>query len=129
MFLVLVSSIAFATTWQQPPQEVLDVLHAAQNPYTWMSPAGEHAVLMRQVKYPPLSDRAAAMLPLAGIRIDARTNGYHGRNGYEDPVLLDIESGDQVPLDVGGKRVLSLSWSAPVCSRCFLWSESGLAPV
>ena len=38
MLIALFTTAALATTWQQPPQEVLDVLHAPQNPQTWVSP-------------------------------------------------------------------------------------------
>ena len=112
MLVVLLTALAFATPWQQPPQAILDVLHAPQSPNTWVSPDATHAVLMQRVNYPPLADRAAAMLPLAGIRVDARTNGFHGRNGYEDPLLLKFKDGSQVPLELRGTRVLRAIWSA-----------------
>jgi dipeptidyl aminopeptidase/acylaminoacyl peptidase len=112
MFVALLSAVALATTWQQPPQPILEVLHAPQTPWPWTSPDAEHALLLRYVQYPPLADKAAAMVPLAGIRVDARTNGYHGWYGYGDPVLVHIETGEQTPLDLGGVRVLDVEWSA-----------------
>lgn len=110
--LCLLPAMAQSTPWRQPPQKILDVLHAPQNPQARPSPDARHALLFRRVMYPPLADRAAAMVPLAGIRVDARTNGFHGRNGYDAPALLKISDGRQTPLDVGGARVLSVRWSA-----------------
>lgn len=112
MFIALLSAVALATAWQQPPAPILEVLHAPQTPWPWTSPDAQHVVLLRSVRYPPLADRAAAMAPLAGIRVDTRTNGYHGWNGYADPAVLRIETGEQTPLDLGGKRVLGVVWSA-----------------
>ncbi|MEE2750145.1 MAG: S9 family peptidase, partial [Myxococcota bacterium] len=112
MLIALFTTAALATTWQQPPQEVLDVLHAPQNPQTWVSPTADHALLMRGVYYPPLADKASAMVPLAGIRVNANTNNFHGRNGYEDPVLLNMADGTQKPLELDGTRILRVSWSA-----------------
>jgi dipeptidyl aminopeptidase/acylaminoacyl peptidase len=103
---------AGATTWQQPPEAILEVLHAAEMPSTWTSPDGRHALLMQRETYPPLADRAAAMVPLAGIRVDARTHGYHGRRGYTGPHLLDLEDGEDTAVDVGDARVLGVAWSA-----------------
>ena len=113
MLVLLLSALtAIATSWQQPPAEVLDVLHAEQMPSTWTSPDGRSALLTQRVTYPPLADRAAAMLPLAGIRIDARTNSYHGRNGYASPRLLSLEDGSESPIDIGDARILGVAWSA-----------------
>ena len=109
--LSLFVAAALATTWQQPPPEILEVLHAPATPSMWTSPDAQTALLMTPVKYPPLADRAAAMLPLAGIRVDARTGGFHGRSGYTGPTILDIESGESHPVELGGARVLGVDWS------------------
>ncbi|MBZ0269572.1 prolyl oligopeptidase family serine peptidase [bacterium] len=111
MLAALLSAVILATTWQQPPPGILEVLHAPQTPWPWTSPDGSHMLLLRSVYYPPLADRAAAMAPLAGIRVDTRTNAIHGREGYEDPVLVEIATGKQTPLDLGGARVLRVAWS------------------
>ncbi|MFT4627717.1 MAG: dipeptidyl aminopeptidase/acylaminoacyl peptidase, partial [Myxococcota bacterium] len=109
--LALLTAAALATTWQQPPQAILDVLHAPLTPSARMSPDGEHALLVRPIQYPALADKAAAMLPLAGVRVDARTNGHHGWSGYEDPILLTVADGAQLPLEPGGP-IVGIEWSA-----------------
>ena len=45
--------------WQQPSQEILDVLHSQQFPHVWASPAGDHLVIADRVLYPPLSELPA----------------------------------------------------------------------
>ena len=104
---------ATPTTWQQPPEEVLEVLHAPDLPSVWTGPGGRHLLLLTPVRYPPLQDRATAMVPLAGIRVDSRTNGFHGRSGYVSPRVLRVEDGHEAPVAIGtGTRVLQVYWSA-----------------
>ena len=106
-------AVASATTWQQPPDELLEVLRAPDPPSTWIAPGGEHVLLATPVRYPPLADQAAAMHPLAGLRVDARTNAHHGRQGYSSPRVLSSAAGEELSLDVpDGARVLTASWSA-----------------
>ena len=109
---ILVALTAFATPWQQPDQEILDVLHAPSTPWTSVSPDAAHILLADTVRYPPLADRAAAMLPLAGIRVDGRTNAIHGNSGRTALRLLDVASGLETSLDIGGARLLDANWSA-----------------
>ena len=110
-FFVFWIHAAMATPWQQPPGEVLDVLHAPPNPGLWISPDATHALEVRRVMYPPLADKASGMRPLAGIRVDTRNNGRHGATNYEQPVIIRIEDGQRTPLDVGDMPVLGSSWS------------------
>jgi len=112
LVLILSALSAVATPWQQPPAEILEVLHAPEMPDAWTSPDGRTALLTQRVTYPPLADRAAALVPLAGIRVDARTNSYHGWNGYASPRLLALDDGTETPVDIGEARILTVAWSA-----------------
>ena len=112
MLAFLLSATVWATTWQQPAEEVMEVLHAPQNPVSWMSPTTDSALFARRVRYPPLADKASEMLPLAGIRVDGKTNGFHGSRTYEDLQIFHMEDGVQTPLDLGGHRMLGMVWSA-----------------
>ncbi len=40
-----------------------------------LNPAGDALALFTPLRYPPLADLAQPMLPLAGVRINPRTNG------------------------------------------------------
>ena len=110
VFLLLFSMVSLATPWKQPPEEILAVLHAESVPRVQASADGEALLLLSPVKYPPLADRAAAMLPLAGVRVDGRSGGPHGRSGYTRPrVRVD---GAEVDIALPeGARVLSAHWA------------------
>ena len=105
--------VAFGSTWQQPSQEILDVLHAPGLPWVWSNPDGSHLLLAQPVQYPPLADRAATMHELAGIRVDPTTNGFHGDSSATSPKVLATESG-AAPIDLGlpeGLRLIDVDWA------------------
>src|SRR5688572_3295683 len=89
---------AFAVDWQKPPRAVLDVLLAPEIPSAQPSPDGAWLMLLTPVRYPPLSQRAAPMHPVAGIRIDPVTNGFFARTGSVAPTVVSVEDGSTRPL-------------------------------
>jgi len=91
-------SLQSETEWQSPPEDILEVLYAQQLPWVWMAPTGEYLLLADPVLYPPLSELAAPMYKLAGIRINPALNDIHGRHGGTLPSLLEVESGVTIPL-------------------------------
>ena len=112
LFLLVFTISALATTWQQPPQDILEVLHADDLPWVWTAPDGAHLLLADGVDYPPLAERAAPMLELAGERVDPTTNGFHGWQGATTPRLLRVEDGRETPLPLpDGAQLLSVSWT------------------
>ena len=50
-----------ATGWQSPSEELLQVLHAPQLPWTWIAPTGDYMLLADPMLYPPLVELAAPM--------------------------------------------------------------------
>ncbi len=101
-----------ATEWQQPPQEILDVLHAPQLPWVWTAPGGQHLLLADPVSYPDLAELAAPMHELAGMRVDPTVNGFHGNRGATAPRLLRIADGAEVPLPLPeDAELLDVSWT------------------
>ncbi len=100
------------TTWQAPPAEVMEVLHAPKLPWVWTAPSGAHLLLADPVVYPPLADAAAGWLELAGRRIDPRTGGFHGEWGATSPRLVDVADGRTIPLDLPeDTELLGVSWT------------------
>lgn len=63
--------------YQQPPKEILEVLHAEPTPSVSVSPANDRALLIHAERYPPIADLAQPMLRLAGLRLNPRTSGPH----------------------------------------------------
>ena len=99
--------------WQQPPREVMEVLHAPQLPRVWTAPTGEHMLLADPVLYPPLAEMAGPMHVLAGMRVDPTTNNTHGRHGATSPRLVRVEGGAEMPLGLPDDvEVMSVRWTA-----------------
>ena len=112
LLLLSVLTAMAATTWQQPPQEVLDVLNAKDLPWVWTAPDGAHLLLADGVDYPALAERAAPMLELAGERMDPSTNGFHGWQGATQPRLLGVQDGEQTALPIpDDAQLLDVSWT------------------
>lgn len=104
---------AAATGWQQPPEDILEVLHAPPLPWYWIAPGEGHLLLADPVLYPPLAELAAPMHKLAGIRVDPALNGFHGRHGGTSPRLVRVDTGDTTALDLpAGAEVHDVVWTA-----------------
>ena len=115
MSLLLLSAVlsAHATDWQQPPQEVLDVLHAPQLPWVWTAPSGKHLLLADPVSYASLEEYAAGWYELGGVRIKPGTGLRHGSHGGTSPRIVPVEGGSEVALDLPDDAELhSVSWTA-----------------
>jgi dipeptidyl aminopeptidase/acylaminoacyl peptidase len=109
---LLLSTPTFATEWQSPPQEVLDVLHAPRLPWVWSAPSGEHLLLADPVTYPPLSEYAAGWHELAGVRIKPGTGTMHGWQGATSPRIVVVKGGAQKPLPLPeGAEVHDVAWT------------------
>jgi len=112
LFLLIIVFSALATTWQQPPEEILEVLHAEDLPWVWTAPDGAHLLMADGVDYPPLAERAAPMHELAGIRVDPTNNNTHGEQGATDPRLLRVVDGVETPLALpDDAQLLWLTWT------------------
>ena len=99
--------------WQSPPEDILEVLHAPQLPWVWTSPSGEYLFLADPVDYPPLSELAAPMHKLAGIRVNPGTNGMYGSYGAISPRLVEVDGGAEIPLRLPpGLKILGVDFSA-----------------
>ncbi|MBA2319955.1 MAG: S9 family peptidase, partial [Deltaproteobacteria bacterium] len=108
------SALALAgTPWMHPPDDVLAVLNAPEIPVVQVNPTRDLLLLLTPVRYPPLADKAAPMVKVAGLRINPRTNGFHGVSGAVSPALLSAEGGEIRPLPLPeGLRVLDVAWTA-----------------
>ena len=79
-------------TWQKPPKEIMDVLNAPLLPSVWTSPTGKYMIMADPIIYPPLEELASDMLKLAGIRVNPRNNGNHGKTSGTGVVLRQTDS-------------------------------------
>ncbi len=105
-------SLQTATVWQTPPKDIMEVLHSPQLPWVWTAPTGEYLLLADPVLFPTLTELAAPMNKLAGIRVNPANNGHHGRHGATSPRLVRIEDGVTTPLDLPeDAEVYNIEWT------------------
>ncbi len=101
-----------SNTWQTPPSEIMDVLHAPQLPWVWTSPTGEYLLLADPVTYPPLAEMGSTMHKLAGMRVNPANNGYHGQHGGTSPRLIRIEDKQEIPINLPeGAEIHNINWT------------------
>lgn len=102
-----------ASTWQSPPETVLEVLHAQQFPRVWTAPTGRCLLLTDLVLYPSLAELAAPMHKLAGIRVNPVINSHHGSHGGIYPRLVQVDNGVTTSLDLPvNSEVYDVKWAA-----------------
>ncbi len=67
--------------YNQPPQNILDVLHAPNPPSPMVDPTSSRIMLVSWVKYPSIKQVAEPYLKLAGVRVEPRTRRKHDTPG------------------------------------------------
>src|SRR3984885_11727539 len=82
--------------YQQPPREIRDVLNALPTPVISVSPQRDYAIFLQGVRYPPIAQVAQPFLPLAGIRVDANTNGVHMAAYYVSLAIKRLPGGEDI---------------------------------
>ena len=85
---VLAASLACAATapsaprgYDQPPKNILDVLHAPEPPGAFVSPTRQAMLLVTTQVFPPMSRVAAPYLKLAGSRVEIANHSKHDTPG------------------------------------------------
>lgn len=86
--------------YHQPSKDVVDVLNAPPTPAVSVSPQHDAVIFMQSVRYPSISEVAQPMLRLAGIRIDAMTNGMHLAQNYRALTLKRLPDGADISVDL-----------------------------
>jgi dipeptidyl aminopeptidase/acylaminoacyl peptidase len=109
---LLLLPFAFATEWQSPSEDVLEVLHAKHLPWVWTAPSGQHLLMADPVIYPPLSEYAAGWHELAGMRVDPTVGRTHGRHGGTSPRLMRVDDSSETPLALPeGAELHNVTWT------------------
>src|SRR5450755_3917561 len=112
---LLLSLLAVATgdeAYKKPSQPILDVLNAPETPRAFVSPSYTHVLLAEPLRYPPISDVAAPMLRLAGVRINPRNNGPHRAPMFTSLVLKRVEDGVETRIGLpAGVQISIPKWS------------------
>ena len=69
------------SSYDKPPQALMDVLHAPTPPTPVMSPTRESAMLVTWVEFPSIARVAEPFLKLAGIRVEPANHSNHATSG------------------------------------------------
>lgn len=69
------------SSYDKPPANILDVLHAPSSPTPVLSPTRDRAVLVTWVEYPSIARVAEPFLKLAGVRVERRNRSNHSTPG------------------------------------------------
>ncbi len=67
--------------YDQPPRNILDVLHAPAPPTAYVSPARQAMLLVAWEEFPPMARVAAPYLKLAGSRVEIANHSKHDTPG------------------------------------------------
>jgi dipeptidyl aminopeptidase/acylaminoacyl peptidase len=75
------SPIEGASGYNQPPKNILDVMHAPSPPMPRVSPTQDAILLVSWQDYPPISRVATPFLRLAGVRVEPKNHSKHDTPG------------------------------------------------
>ncbi len=100
-----------ASTYEKPPQQVLDALVAPPPPVASVSPTRDYVLLLQPVRYPSITEVAQPMARLAGMRIDIRTNGMHLAPVFPQFVLKRLSDNTDVTINPAGAKFSRPAWS------------------
>jgi len=70
-----------ASGYNQPPKNILDVMHAPSPPVPDVSPTDDAILLVSWQDYPPMSRVATPFLRLAGVRVEPKNHSKHDSPG------------------------------------------------
>src|SRR5712692_10867141 len=93
--------------YQKPPKAILDVLNAPVTPRASVGRTRDVVLLYSQELYPPIADVARPFLRLAGVRIDAATNGPHNPPRYDHLALKQVADGAEKEIALPGGFIVS----------------------
>ncbi len=72
---------AAISSYDKPPQAIMDVLHAPTPPTPVMSPTRDSVMLVTWVEFPSIARVAEPFLKLAGIRVEPANHSNHSTSG------------------------------------------------
>ena len=107
--------------YRLPPQDIVDIVDAAPSPFTSLSPDRRHLLLLHRKALPSIAELARPMERLAGLRLDAATNGRHGPASVSGLSVIDLESDETRDFDTpDGAGLSDFTWSPDGTKAAFL---------
>lgn len=112
LMLMLSASVFAQAGYKRPPKEIQEILEAPAIPAVSVSPRGEKIAMLEPLRYPPISELAAPMLRLAGLRINPKNNAQHRQPYFLSLTLKNILDGKESPVKLPpGTKIASPKWS------------------
>ena len=100
------------STYNLPPQEVIDIVDAKPEPTVSLSPDARWMLFVERDAMPDISDLARRMVALAGVRIDPTANGGFQTDFLRGLSLREREGTSAKPIAVPAPaRIGTVSWS------------------
>lgn len=98
--------------YQKPSPAITAVMETPRTPAIDVNPTGDYALVVERERYRSISDLAAPMIPLAGIRINPNNDGPSRPLPISSLKLLRISDGStrSIGLVPGGKAIAT-EWS------------------
>jgi dipeptidyl aminopeptidase/acylaminoacyl peptidase len=100
------------TSYQLPPQEVIDVIDAKPEPAVSLSPNGSWMMFVQRDAMPSIGDVARRQLRLAGLRIDPQADSRFAASYWSGVSLRKTERSTDPPIEIlTDSKVASVTWS------------------
>ncbi len=99
------------TTYQKPPQAILDVLHAEPSPSVSLNPSRDTLALVQYARYPGIAELAEPQLRLAGQRFNPKTSGPARPPRVTAITFMPVEGGHPRPVELPAGKVGAPDWS------------------
>ena len=115
-------SVETVSGYNQPPQYILDVMHAPTPPEPVVSPTNDAILLVYWQSYPSLARVATPFLRLAGVRVEPRNHSKHDTpGGYGiTPCAQSIGL-----VHVSDAKEIRLALPVDTCPGLPVWSADG----
>ena len=111
-----------ASGYNQPPKNILDVMHAPFPPYPAVSPTQDTILLVYVQEYPSIARVATPFLRLAGVRVEPKNHSKHDTPGGYG--ITECGTGfDLVHIADGTQTHIALPEGA--CPGDPIWSADG----
>jgi dipeptidyl aminopeptidase/acylaminoacyl peptidase len=113
---------ASASGYNQPPQNILEVMRAPSPPQPMVSPTHDSILLVSWQEYPSIARVATPFLRLAGVRVEPGNHSRHDTpGGYGiTPCALNFDV-----VHIADSKQLHVALPPTACPRDPLWSADG----
>ncbi len=111
-----------ASGYDQPPKNILDVMHAPSPPMPRVSPTLDSILLVSWQDYPSISRVSTPFLRLAGVRVEPKNHSKHDTpGGYGiTPCARDFEL-----VHIAGGAQIHIALPAGACPGGPVWAADG----